>query len=103
MKKILISLIVSFIAGSLFAQTQSSSHLVFKGVSIDGTLSEYVSKMKQNGFNLIGIEDGSLHIRSFFFLLKFSVMFSVVYYAGFLNKLSTPGISIYPMAYRILH
>jgi len=37
---------------------ESSPHLVFKGVPIDGTLNEYVSKMKQNGFTLVGTEDG---------------------------------------------
>ncbi len=37
---------------------QSSEHLKFKGVPIDGTLSEYVSKMKQAGFQLIETDDG---------------------------------------------
>lgn len=41
-----------------FAQTQPSDHLIFKGVPIDGTLNEYVSKMKQNGFTLIETKDG---------------------------------------------
>jgi hypothetical protein len=58
MKKIITSLIVAFIAISSFAQIQSSSHLTFKGVPIDGTLNEYVSKMKQNGFTHISTEDG---------------------------------------------
>ncbi|MDY0015766.1 MAG: hypothetical protein RBS13_06105, partial [Bacteroidales bacterium] len=34
------------------------AHLLFKGVPIDGTLNEYVSKMKQNGFTHVGTEDG---------------------------------------------
>jgi len=38
---------------------QKSEHLSFKGVPIDGTLNEYVSKMKQSGFSLIGTEDGT--------------------------------------------
>lgn len=37
---------------------QSSEHLKFKGVPIDGTLNEYVNKMKQAGFQLVEIEDG---------------------------------------------
>lgn len=37
---------------------QNSEHLKFKGVPIDGTLNEYVSKMKQAGFVLEGTEDG---------------------------------------------
>jgi hypothetical protein len=58
MKKILTSLITSFIALSSFSQIQSSVHLSFRGIPIDGTLNEYVSKMKQNGFTNIGMEDG---------------------------------------------
>lgn len=38
---------------------QTSEHLSFKGVPIDGTLNEYVSKMKQNGFTHIQTEDGT--------------------------------------------
>lgn len=57
MKKIMTSLIVTFIAMSSFVQIQSSAHLTFKGVPIDGSLNEYVSKMKQNGFTLIRTED----------------------------------------------
>lgn len=39
--------------------SQSSEHLVFKGVPIDGTLKEYVSKMVQEGFTDLGTEDGT--------------------------------------------
>jgi hypothetical protein len=58
MKKTLVSTIVVLAAIISFAQTQPSVHFSFKGVPIDGTLSEYVSKMKQIGFSLIGMEDG---------------------------------------------
>lgn len=37
---------------------QSSEHLKFKGVPIDGTLNEYVNKMKQAGFYYETTEDG---------------------------------------------
>lgn len=37
---------------------QSSEHLKFKGVPIDGTLNEYVNKMKQAGFYYEATEDG---------------------------------------------
>jgi len=66
MKKILISLFFVFAATISFAQTQSSDHLTFKGVPIDGTLSEYVSKMKQNGFTLVGTENGIAMLRGDF-------------------------------------
>jgi hypothetical protein len=38
--------------------TDSSGHLAFKGVPIDGTLDEYVSRMKKSGFTHTGTEDG---------------------------------------------
>ena len=43
-----------------FAQNNSdnSQHLTFKGVPIDGTLNDYVLKMKKSGFIHKGTEDG---------------------------------------------
>ena len=62
MKKIIISLIVVLSTMISIAQTQiksdSSKHLTFKGVPINGTLNEYVLKMKKSGFTQIGTEDG---------------------------------------------
>ena len=53
MRNIILS--VSFIMTVLtsFAQNKSdtSKHLSFKGVPINGTLADYVSKMKAGGFN----------------------------------------------------
>ena len=40
------------------AQTVNE-HLTFKGVPIDGPLSEYVSKMKSAGFSYSGTQDGT--------------------------------------------
>ena len=56
MKKIVVILFLLMSFTLIFAQ--SSEHLKFKGVPIDGTLNEYVSKMKQAGFQLIGTDDG---------------------------------------------
>ena len=56
MKKIVVTLFLLMSFTLTFAQ--SSEHLKFKGVPIDGTLNEYVSKMKQAGFQLIGTDDG---------------------------------------------
>lgn len=42
-----------------YCYSQTSEHLVFKGVPLDGTLKEYVSKMVQDGFTNLGIEDGT--------------------------------------------
>jgi len=60
MKIILIPLIFTLATLTSFAQvdTNSSANLTFKGVPIYGTLNEYVSKMKKNGFTHITTEDG---------------------------------------------
>lgn len=57
MKKMMLSLVLTLLSLTLYAQTESP-HLSFKGVPIDGTLSEYVQKMKQKGFDYMGTEDG---------------------------------------------
>jgi hypothetical protein len=60
MKKNLITLVLSLTVCLSFAQkaSDSSKHLIFKGVPLDGTLDQYVSKMKQNGFKHISTENG---------------------------------------------
>lgn len=55
MKKSLLSLL--FVLTTLISFAQTSDHLTFKGVPIDGTLEEYVSKMKKGGFSHLGTED----------------------------------------------
>ena len=60
MRKTLFALFLTFTFFISLAQTNadSSKHLTFKNVPIDGTLDQYVSKMKQNGFKLLSTEDG---------------------------------------------
>lgn len=53
MKAIFITLSAILISLNLGAQSTENQHLLFKGVPIDGTLSEYVEKMKLNGFTLL--------------------------------------------------
>jgi len=60
MTVILLSTIVSF------AQSQTSQHLTFKGVPIDGTLVEFVSKMKQNGFTEMEPDKGVVMLQGDF-------------------------------------
>lgn len=55
MKKLLFFAIMLCISMSAFCQ---NAHLSFKGVPIDGTLTEYVNKMKAAGFTHLGTEDG---------------------------------------------
>jgi hypothetical protein len=60
MKKSFIILFLCLSVSICYAQIKgdTSSHLSFKGVPIDGTLDQYVSKMRQSGFKLLRTEDG---------------------------------------------
>jgi hypothetical protein len=55
--KIILLFLAHFSICSL-TYSQSSDHLIFKGVPIDGTLKEYVTKMEQDGFKNLGTENG---------------------------------------------
>lgn len=41
------------------AVIEKSTHLKFKGVPIDGTLKEFVSRMKRKGFKSVGFDNGT--------------------------------------------
>jgi hypothetical protein len=60
MKKVLILLFFTVTAMTCFGQikSDSSKHLTFKSVPIDGTLDEFVSKMKKSGFTHTRTKDG---------------------------------------------
>lgn len=60
MKKSFIILFLCLSVSICYAQIKgdTSSHLSFNGVPIDGTLDQYVSKMRQSGFKLLRTEDG---------------------------------------------
>jgi hypothetical protein len=60
MKTIFSSILCLLIIATSFAQNNSDSneHMTFKGVPIDGTLNEYVLKMKNSGFTHVGTETG---------------------------------------------
>jgi hypothetical protein len=60
MKKLLSTLFFTVTALTSFTQIKSDSsrHLLFKGVPIDGTLDEFVLKMQKSGFIRTGIQDG---------------------------------------------
>lgn len=61
MKQLFSSILFTAIVITAFAQVKqdTSQHLIFKGVPIDGTLDQYVSKMKQSGFTHIQTKDGT--------------------------------------------
>ena len=64
MKTKLLTLIFTLFTVLTFAQ--NSEHLSFKSVPIDGTLYEYISKMKENGFKHLQTEDGTAYLNGDF-------------------------------------
>jgi hypothetical protein len=60
MKKVFSLLFFTVTVMTCFAQTisDSSKHLTFKGVPINGTLDEFVLQMKKNGFTNTGTKKG---------------------------------------------
>jgi len=58
MKKIIPVVVFLFMLNAATQAQVSSDHLSFKGVPIDGTLDEYVLKMKKSGFMHSGTQDG---------------------------------------------
>ncbi len=58
MKTYFLTAIILMFSVALFGQIQTNDHLTFKGIPIDGTLSDFVSKMKQNGLSYVSTEDG---------------------------------------------
>ena len=66
MKKIIPVVVFLFMLNAATQAQVSGDHLTFKGVPIDGTLNEYVSKMKQNGFNHLQTEDGTAYLNGDF-------------------------------------
>lgn len=61
MKNILSLILFAILSIISFGQSKpdTSKHLSFRGVPINGTLTEYVSKMKNNGFTNVQTEDGA--------------------------------------------
>jgi hypothetical protein len=68
MKQTLFTAFLSFMVFIAFAQVNpdTSKHIIFKGVPLDGTLNQYVAKMKQIGFDQIGLEDGTAMLQGEF-------------------------------------
>ncbi|OIQ30498.1 MAG: hypothetical protein BM564_03790 [Bacteroidetes bacterium MedPE-SWsnd-G2] len=61
MKRFISLFYMSIVVISTFAQTipTESSHMTFKGVPIDGTLTDFVFKLKTHGFDKIQTKDGA--------------------------------------------
>jgi len=66
MKTKLLTIIILLISVKNYAQNSKTEHLTFKGVPIDGSLIEYVSKMKQSGFDHLGTEGETASLKGDF-------------------------------------
>ncbi len=60
MKRIFLALFFIALFNICYSKSyqDTSKHLTFKGVPLDGTLDEFVLKMKKSGFEHIGTEKG---------------------------------------------
>ncbi len=77
MKAIFTTLSAILLSLNLCAQSTENQHLLFKGVPIDGTMNEYVAKMKLNGFVVVATEPGATMLQGDFASYK-KVLIGVV-------------------------
>ncbi|MBO4306694.1 MAG: hypothetical protein J5848_00070 [Bacteroidales bacterium] len=82
MKRFIIAIML-FAGLSASAQT---GHLTFKGVPIDGTLSEFVGKLKQKGFTHVGSEQGVALLQGEFAAYKGCTVFVYEHQSGLVNR-----------------
>lgn len=93
MKRIIFSLLFTFALFATISAQEESEHLTFKGVPIDGTLNEYVEKMKQAGFTYLGSENGTAILQGDFAGFKGCTIGVVTLEST--NKVNTIGV-IFP-------
>lgn len=69
-----------------FAATAQNGHLTFKGVPIDGTLNEFVGKLKQKGFTQIGKDKGVAIMEGEFAAFKGCTVAVYEHESGLVNR-----------------
>lgn len=83
MKRIIVLGLAMMITFAVSAQT---GHLTFKGVPIDGTLNEFVGKLKQKGFTKIGEEQGIAILEGDFASFKGCTVAVYEHESGLVNR-----------------
>lgn len=83
MKQIISLGLAMIIAFAISAQT---GHLTFKGVPIDGTLNEFVGKLKQKGFTQLGKEQGIAILEGDFAAFKGCTVAVYEHESGLVNR-----------------
>ncbi len=87
MKRLFISLLFIICTLISFAQNESE-HLTFKGVPIDGTLREYVEKMRNAGFEYVGEENKTANLQGEFAGFKeFTIVVSTLKSKDLVNSI----------------
>lgn len=69
-----------------FATTAQTGHLTFKGVPIDGTLNEFVGKLKQKGLTQIGKDKGVAILEGEFAAFKGCTIGVYEHESGLVNR-----------------
>ncbi len=100
MKKHLILFVLILLVTSFLSQAQLTSHLMFKGVPIDGQLSDFVDKMKAAGFVLIRMENRTAMLKGDFAGYKDCVVeVATLKDKDLVNNITVvfPGVDSWPM------
>lgn len=66
MKKIYLLIATLFVSCMLCAQTSSTEHFTFKGVPIDGSISEFVSRLQEVGYTPSNFDEKSAELTGAF-------------------------------------
>ena len=83
MKKLILTLML--LAG--LTATAQTGHMTFKGVPIDGNLNTVVSKLKQKGFTLLHLENGSAMLSGDFASFKNCTVGVFEHESGIVNRI----------------
>lgn len=97
MKKILLAMML--LAG--LAASAQTNHMAFKGVPINGTLNEFVGKIKQKGFSLVGTEKGVAILTGDFASFKGCTVAVYEHESGLVNRVGVifPERNIWSLLY----
>ena len=85
MKHFLLTLLLTFVVGISYAQTE---HMKFKGIPMEGTLQTFTNKLKTKGFTPVGIQDGISLLKGEFAGYKDCTVGAIADKSGMICKVS---------------
>ena len=92
MKKILVIMMAIMMYVTSFAQT--TEHMKFKGVPMEGTLQTFTNKLKAKGFTPLGVQDGVSLLKGDFAGYKGCIIAAVADKSGMICKVSVVSPSM---------